>query len=51
MGADYEFKYSWGYPPLINNRYMFERVYKAMENALGDKAIILDAPVMASEDC
>ena len=50
MGADYELKYSQGYPPLLNDESMVEVVRKCAGDVVGEEQVIEPEPTMVGED-
>lgn len=50
MGGEYDFQYELGYPPVINDPIISKKVYGAMREQLGEKAIIPENAVLAAED-
>lgn len=49
-GASYSFKYTWGYPPLINHKEETEFVAEVARQIPDVKNVIDGRPVMAGED-
>jgi len=50
MGADYELKYSQGYPPLVNDEWMTEVVRRCAVDAVGEEKVVEPEPTMGGED-
>jgi amidohydrolase len=50
MGADYELKYTQGYPPLLNDESMAEVVSRCAGDVVGKKRVIEPEPTMGGED-
>ena len=50
MGADYELKYSQGYPPLVNDEWMTEVVRQCAVEAVGEEKVVEPEPTMGGED-
>jgi amidohydrolase len=50
MGADYELKYTQGYPPLLNDESMAEVVRKCAADVVGEERVIEPEQTMGSED-
>jgi len=50
MGAEYEFKYTQGYPPLINDAVMAELVRRCAVETVGPERVIEPEPTMGGED-
>jgi amidohydrolase len=50
MGAEYELKYSQGYPPLLNDESMAEVVRKCAKDVVGEKGVIEPEETMGGED-
>lgn len=50
-GADYELKYRYGYPPVVNNKKIVDLVRKAGRQIVGSgRTLGIDAPSMGGED-
>ena len=50
MGADYELKYTQGYPPLLNDESMAEVVRKCAADVVGEERVIEPEQTMGGED-
>ncbi len=50
MGADYELKYTQGYPPLLNDESMVEVVRKCAADVVGKEQVIEPEQTMGGED-
>jgi amidohydrolase len=50
MGADYELKYTQGYPPLFNDESMVEVVRRCAEQIVGKERVMEPEPTMGGED-
>jgi amidohydrolase len=50
MGADYELKYTQGYPPLLNDESMAEVVGRCAGDVVGKERVIEPEPTMGGED-
>ncbi len=51
MGGDYELEYTFGYPPLVNDKDFTEEFVKTVESIVSKEEIIeLSTPVMGGED-
>jgi amidohydrolase len=50
MGAEYELKYSQGYPPLLNDGEMAEIVRKCARQVVGEDKVVEPEPTMGGED-
>ena len=50
MGADYELKYTQGYPPLLNDESMAEVVRKCAADVVGEDRVIEPEQTMGGED-
>jgi amidohydrolase len=50
MGAEYELKYSQGYPPLLNDESMAEVVRKCARDVVGEEGVIEPEETMGGED-
>jgi len=50
MGADYELKYTQGYPPLLNDESMAEVVRKCAADVIGEEQVIEPEQTMGGED-
>jgi amidohydrolase len=50
MGAQYELKYSQGYPPLLNDGEMAEIVRKCALKVVGEDRVVEPEPTMGGED-
>ncbi len=50
MGADYELKYTQGYPPLCNDESMAEVVRRCAEKVVGEEQVIAPERTMGGED-
>jgi len=50
MGADYELKYTQGYPPLLNDESMAEVVSRCAGDVVGKERVIEPEPTMGGED-
>ena len=49
-GASYEFKYQYGYRPVINSEATTKVVEETVRNAFGDETVEIMQPVMVGED-
>jgi amidohydrolase len=50
MGASYEFKFSPGYPPTVNDKAMSDLMEKCAAEAVGQERVLLFEPTMGGED-
>ncbi|MDZ7700320.1 MAG: M20 family metallopeptidase [Deltaproteobacteria bacterium] len=50
MGASYELNYQKGFPPLINDEGMAERVRRSAETVVGEDRVMVPEPTMGGED-
>jgi amidohydrolase len=50
MGADYELKYTQGYPPTLNDEFMAELVRRCGGEVVGGERVIEPEPTMGGED-
>jgi len=50
MGADYELKYTQGYPPTLNDEFMAELVRRCGAEVVGRERVIEPEPTMGGED-
>jgi amidohydrolase len=50
MGADYEFSYSQGYPPTVNDASMADLLRQCAVEVVGGKKVIEPEPSMGGED-
>jgi len=50
MGAEYELKYTQGYPPLLNDESMAEVVRKCARDVVGEEGVIEPEQTMGGED-
>jgi amidohydrolase len=50
MGAQYDLQYSQGYPPLLNDVEMAERVRKCAADVVGEDKVVEPEPTMGGED-
>jgi amidohydrolase len=50
MGADYELKYTQGYPPLFNDAWMAGIVQQCAIDAVGEEKVVEPEPTMGGED-
>jgi amidohydrolase len=50
MGAAYELKFSWGYPPTVNDPNMSEVVRRCAVQVVGEDRVVVPALTMGGED-
>ena len=50
MGAGYEFTYSRGYPPLVNDEALVEAVRRCAAEVVGEENVFEPEPIMAGDD-
>ena len=50
MGADYELKYTQGYPPLVNDTWMSDLVRQCAVEMAGEEKVVEPEPTMGGED-
>lgn len=49
-GAEYDFNYAQGYPPLVNNKQIADEVYIRAVEVFGEEKVIEPTPTMGGED-